>query len=107
MVRMSPDRRASALRSWFPMWNFFHRHPPAAPDKIVLRVEVERETDGRWIADVIELPGVLSYGSTQSEAVSRAAALAFRVIAERLEHGEALPSSHEMSVPIDISLQPA
>jgi predicted RNase H-like HicB family nuclease len=53
------------------------------------RVEVEREADGRWIAEVVELPGVLAYGSDEEEAISRVQALALRVLAERLEHGEA------------------
>lgn len=52
-----------------------------------LTVELERETDGRWIADVIELPGVLVYGGTREEALASAQALALRVIADRLEHG--------------------
>ena len=52
-------------------------------------VELEREDDGRWLAEVLELPGVLAYGGTKEEAVARAQALALRVIAERLEHGEA------------------
>ncbi len=51
-------------------------------------VEVERETDGRWIAEVGELPGVMAYGGTQEEAVAKAEALALRVIADRIEHGE-------------------
>jgi predicted RNase H-like HicB family nuclease len=54
-------------------------------------VETEQEEDGRWIAEVLELPGVLAYGKTHSEAVARAQALALRVIAERLEHGEIAP----------------
>jgi predicted RNase H-like HicB family nuclease len=53
--------------------------------------ETELETDGRWIAEVPELPGVLAYGSTQLEAIGRAEALALRVLAERIEHGETLP----------------
>lgn len=55
------------------------------------RVEIEREDDGRWIAEVPDLPGVLTYGGTREEAVARVQALALRVIAERLEHGEANP----------------
>ncbi|HMO27342.1 MAG TPA: type II toxin-antitoxin system HicB family antitoxin [Tepidisphaeraceae bacterium] len=55
-------------------------------------VEVERESDGRWIAEVIELPGVLAYGSTRDEAIRRAQVLSLRVLADRLEHGEAVPS---------------
>ncbi len=55
-------------------------------------VEFEREDDGRWLAEVPALPGVLSYGATDVEARSKATALALRVIAERVENGEALPS---------------
>jgi len=52
------------------------------------RVEVEREDDGRWIADVIDLPGCMVYGSSEREAMARAQALALAIFAERLEHGE-------------------
>jgi predicted RNase H-like HicB family nuclease len=58
---------------------------------ITFRVETEQETDGRWLAEVVELPGVLAYGTRQEEAVSRVQALALRVVAERLEHGETGP----------------
>jgi predicted RNase H-like HicB family nuclease len=51
-------------------------------------VELEEESDGRWLAEVVELPGVLAYGATRDEALARAEALALRVIADRLEHGE-------------------
>lgn len=51
-------------------------------------VELEREEDGRWIADVPDLPGVMTYGGTREEAIVRVQALALRVLAERLEHGE-------------------
>ena len=54
-------------------------------------VEIEKETDGRWISEVPELPGVLAYGDTREEAVARAKALAFRVLADRIEHGEQIP----------------
>ena len=54
-------------------------------------LEVEQEEDGRWIAEVPELPGVLVYGQTREEAVRKAQALSLRVLAERLEHGESLP----------------
>ena len=56
-----------------------------------LTVETEQEDDGRWIAEVPDLPGVLAYGTTESEARARAQALALRVVADRLEHGEASP----------------
>ena len=58
---------------------------------ITFNVETEREDDGRWLAEVIELPGVLAYGDTEQVAVSKIQALALRVIAERLEHGETGP----------------
>ncbi len=54
-------------------------------------VEFEREDDGRWLAEVIELPGVLAYGQSSDEAIARAQALALRVLADRLEHGEGPP----------------
>ena len=54
-------------------------------------VEIEREEDGRWIGEVTDLPGVLAYGASREEAVSKAKALAFRVLADRLEHGEGIP----------------
>jgi predicted RNase H-like HicB family nuclease len=54
-------------------------------------VDIEREDDDRWIGEVVDLPGVLAYGSTKEEAVAKAKALAFRVLADRLEHGETIP----------------
>ena len=54
-------------------------------------VEIEQEVDGRWIAEVMELPGVMSYGKTLEEAKLRVQALALRVIADRIENGEAGP----------------
>jgi predicted RNase H-like HicB family nuclease len=66
-----------------------------------LTLEIEREDDGRWVAEVPQLPGVLAYGSTADEAMSRAEVLALRVLAERIEHGEASP------VPINFALPAA
>jgi predicted RNase H-like HicB family nuclease len=59
-------------------------------------VAVEIEDDGRWLAEVAALPGVLSYGQTRSEAVDRVEALALRVLADRLDHGEAVPEMDSM-----------
>ena len=56
-----------------------------------LTFETELETDGRWIAEVPELEGVMAYGATEMEAVGKAEALALRVLAERIEHGESRP----------------
>jgi predicted RNase H-like HicB family nuclease len=51
-------------------------------------IELDREVDGRWIAEVPALPGVIVYGSTRSDAIAKAKALALHVIADRIEHGE-------------------
>jgi len=56
---------------------------------LIFRIELEREQDGRWIAEVLELPGAMAYGPTKEEAEARAKALALRAVADRLEHGEA------------------
>lgn len=62
-----------------------------------LTVEVEKEVDGRWIADVLELPGVMVYGPTREEALAAAQALALRVLADKLEHGDAPPELMDVS----------
>jgi predicted RNase H-like HicB family nuclease len=62
-------------------------------------LECELEDDGRWIAEVIELPGVLAYGATRDEAIVKAEALALRVIAERLELEEAPATSISIALP--------
>ena len=58
-----------------------------------LTIEVEQEDDGRWIAEILEIPGVLVYASTQQQAISNVQALALRVIADKLEHGEISPEN--------------
>jgi predicted RNase H-like HicB family nuclease len=58
---------------------------------ITFKVEVEQEQDGRWLAEVVDLPGVLAYGETQQAVLAKVQALALRIIAERLEHGETAP----------------
>jgi predicted RNase H-like HicB family nuclease len=57
----------------------------------MLTVEFDREKDGRWIGEVIELPGVLAYGATKEEVQGKVQALALRVIADRIEHNEPVP----------------
>ena len=54
-------------------------------------IEIEQEKDGRWIAEIPQIPGAMVYGGTREEAVSRVEALALRVLAERIEHGEMSP----------------
>lgn len=56
-----------------------------------MRIEIEQEQDGRWIAEVLDLPGVMTYGSSRAEAISKVESLALRVLADRLEHGEKIP----------------
>jgi predicted RNase H-like HicB family nuclease len=63
-------------------------------------IECEEEIDGRWIAEVPQLPGVLCYGQTADEAVSKAEVLALRAIAERLEQSESRPVAINISLPI-------
>jgi len=63
-------------------------------------LECEQEVDGRWIAEVPELPEVLAYGSTSSDAMSKAEVLALRVIADQLENGESEPVSIRFSLPL-------
>lgn len=62
-------------------------------------LECEREEDGRWLAEICELPGVLAYGASSAEAMTKAQILALRVIAERLEANEMSPLSIHISVP--------
>lgn len=60
-----------------------------------LRIETEVETDGRWLAEVVEIPGAMAYGATRQDAVAKAEALAFRILADRLEHGEINPFNEQ------------
>ncbi|MDP1682247.1 MAG: type II toxin-antitoxin system HicB family antitoxin [Burkholderiales bacterium] len=60
----------------------------------------EQEADGRWLAEAPELPGVMAYGANAQEAMSKAEALALRVIAERLEHGESQAIAINISIPV-------
>ena len=65
-----------------------------------LTLECEKETDGRWLAEVPQLPGVLTYGISASDAMAKAQVLALRVLAERIEQGEAGPVSISITVPL-------
>ena len=58
---------------------------------MIFRIELEQEADGRWLAEVEALPGVQSYGMTRTDAIAKIQALALRVLAERMDHGEAVP----------------
>jgi len=56
-----------------------------------LNIEIEQEEDGRWLTEVVELPGVMAYGKTREEAILKVQALTLRVLADRIEHGEGVP----------------
>ena len=57
----------------------------------MLRVETEKEEDGRWIAEIGTIPGVMAYGETREQAIKKVEALALRVLADQLENGETIP----------------
>lgn len=63
---------------------------------VTFTVEVEQETDGRWIAEIPQIPGAMSYGTSRDEAVARAEALGLRVLAERIEQGESSPEIQQV-----------
>jgi predicted RNase H-like HicB family nuclease len=56
-----------------------------------MKVEIEQESDGRWIAEIPSMPGAMAYGATRSEAVAKAEVLVLRILADKLEHGESVP----------------
>ena len=68
------------------------RHYPV----VTFTVETEQESDGRWIAEIPQIPGALSYGATRDEAVARVEALGLRVLAERIEQGEPSPEIQQV-----------
>ena len=61
-----------------------------------MKVELGRESDGRWIAEVPDIPGVMVYGQSREEAINKVEVLALRVMADRLEHGEDIPELHDV-----------
>ena len=66
----------------------------------MLTLETEQEADGRWIAEIAAIPGVFAYGATESDACARVSALAFRVIADHMEHAEPIPDeAHALFAP--------
>ena len=64
----------------------------------MLKIDFEREDDGRWIAEIASLPGVMAYGATREEARGRVEALALRTLADRLDHGEEVPEVGQLFV---------
>lgn len=70
---------------------------PKATSRLSLAIEYYREEDGRWLADIPALPGVTAYGRTKRQATAAVQALALRLIADRLEHGETVPGPMDVS----------
>lgn len=93
--RSVPARGAAELFYSFPSDDELVR----APDAVDFTIEREREEDGRWLAGVPELPGVLAYCATAAEAMAKAEVLALRVLAERLEHSDSGPQSISIVIP--------
>jgi len=91
-VRRAPESGRNLCYTQFELMK--HR---AHAEAFNLKVEFSREDDGRWIADISALPGVTVYGRTRKQALASAEALALRVIADRLEHGEAVPGQVTVS----------
>jgi len=61
-----------------------------------MKIEIDREDDGRWIAEIPEMPGVMAYGVSRQEAITKVAALTLRLIADRIDHGERIPELDDM-----------
>jgi predicted RNase H-like HicB family nuclease len=88
---MKTSNPSQAGRTGFLLAFFEERLHISDQERAMLTIEVEQEDDGRWIGEIAALPGVMAYGSTEAEARQKAAALALRVIADRIEHGEPVP----------------
>ena len=74
----------------------------SAAQGFILKLKFYREKDGRWLADIPALPGVTAYGRTKKQAMAAAEALALRLIADRLEHGEAVPGEMQVSFSVPL-----
>lgn len=61
-----------------------------------MKIEIDREDDGRWIAEIPEMPGVMAYGESRQEAITKVEALTLRLIADRIDHGERIPELNDM-----------
>ena len=79
----------------------------ACNEGVHLSIEIDREDDGRWIAEALELPGVMTYGETREEAISTTERLAIEVIADRIRHGELPPSALNVPFWFSVSNWPA
>jgi predicted RNase H-like HicB family nuclease len=64
--------------------------------RMAMKIEIDREDDGRWIAEIPEMPGVMAYGESRQEAITKVEALTLRLIADRIDHGERIPELNDM-----------
>jgi predicted RNase H-like HicB family nuclease len=87
-VYRNPESLTPALNALSGRKTFFDRLALGTMSNMKLKIEIEQETDGRWLAEVPDLPGTMVYGDSREQAIANAEALAFRVLAERLENGE-------------------
>ncbi len=78
-------------------WHHEDMPKTRGPEQFSLLIEYHREVDGRWLADIPALPGVTAYGRSKRQATAAVQALALRLIADRLEHGEAVPGPMKVS----------
>src|SRR5262249_21333523 len=90
LVKRSPARQAGEGMTYLTCYDVNCRHV-FGDGNLMLRIEVEEETDGRFIAEVPDLPGVMAYGQNRDEAIVKVEALALRVLADRVENGEPVP----------------
>jgi len=88
--------------TFFPLFTLWYYSGIAisssAAESTDMRIEVQREEDQRWLAEVLDLPGVMAYGETRDQAVAKAEAIALRVIADRIDHGESIPELDDLFV---------
>ena len=76
----------------------WYKHVALEGQKMKLSIECEREADGRWIAEIVQIPGAMAYGATRDEAMAKAEVVALRAIAARIEHGETKPLDVSISL---------
>jgi predicted RNase H-like HicB family nuclease len=94
-VQSQRERRESLRKSWSRTHLVFYG-ACGILNGVTFTVETEEEADGRWIAEIPQIPGAMSYGNTRDEAIARVEALGLRVLAERIEKGESSPEIQQV-----------
>lgn len=90
------DSSLALLWQTFPKDSKIPEIPFVVEERIDMTIDLDREEDGRWIAEILALPGVLVYSATRDEALTKVKALALRVMADRLDHGEEVAELHSV-----------